>query len=160
MNANIKKLTYTALFIAIVFLCTVVIAIPSPLGGYINIGDAAIYIASFFLGPLYGFLAGGIGSMLGDFSLGYFIYMLPTLIIKGSMGAVSALFFKHNKNVLGICCGLVIMVAGYYVAEIIILNNLFAPMANVPFNLIQGSAGAFAAYLLIQVFKKSKINIS
>lgn len=157
MNTNIRNITFTSLFIALVFICTVVIAIPSPLGGYINIGDAAIYLSSYFLGPVYGFLAGGLGSMLGDFSLGYFMYMIPTLIIKGSMGAISAYFFKKDKYLIGVCSGLIIMVVGYYIAEIVIFGNLLSPLANIPFNMIQGGIGAVASYLLINIFKVSKI---
>ncbi|MFZ7121127.1 MAG: ECF transporter S component [Eubacteriaceae bacterium] len=159
MNQTVKKITYTSLMIAIVFLCTVVIPFPSPLGGYINLGDAAIYISSFILGPVLGFLAGGLGSMLGDFSLGYFIYMIPTFLIKGLMGYISGYLFKKNQMLLGVLSGLLIMIIGYYGAEILIFNNLLSPLANIPFNLIQGSIGAIAGYVLIKVLKNSKIKI-
>ncbi|MPW25374.1 ECF transporter S component [Alkalibaculum sp. M08DMB] len=157
MKTNTKKITYTSLMIALVFLSTVLIPIPSPLGGYINLGDAAIYISSFILGPTLGFLAGGLGSMLGDFSLSYFIYMIPTLLIKGSMGAVSGYFFKKHKYLLGVLSGLFIMVFGYYGAEVIIFYNFLSPLANVPFNLIQGSIGSMVAYLIIRGLNRSKI---
>lgn len=157
MNNSIKRLTYTSLMIALVFICTVVIAIPSPLGGYINLGDAAIYIGSYFLGPAFGFLAAALGSMMGDLYLGYIPYMIGTLLIKGTMGAVSGYFFKKEKLVLGVILGLVIMVLGYYGFEIILLQNVLSPLVNIPFNGIQGSMGSLVGYALIQAMKKSKL---
>ena len=157
MNNNIKKLTYTSLMVALVFICTVVIAIPSPLGGYINLGDAAIYISSYFLGPALGFLVGGFGSMVGDLYLGYVPYMIATLLVKGTMGAVSAYLFKKNQFLLGVILGLVIMVFGYYVFEIFLFQNVLSPLANILFNGIQGSIGSLVGYALIQAMKKSKL---
>lgn len=157
MKTNVKKIVYTSLMIALVFILTVIIPIPSPLGGYINIGDTAVYISSFILGPAGGFLTGGLGSMLGDFSLGYFIYMIPTFLIKGTMGAVSGYLFKSRKYFLGVLCGLIIMVAGYYLAEVIIFNNFFSPIANIPLNLIQGTIGSLVAYTLIHALNKTNI---
>lgn len=160
MNTNLKKITYTSLLIALVFLCTVVITIPSPLGGYINLGDTAIYLASYFLGPMLGFLAGGIGSMLGDFYLGYVNYMIGTLFIKGAMGLVSGYLFQRNKYVLGSISGLMIMVVGYYGFEVILFHNLLSPLANVPYNLVQGTIGAVVGVVVIKMLKKARVTVS
>lgn len=157
---NIKRLTFSALMIALIFISTVVIAIPSPLGGYINLGDAAIYIASYFLKlPSLSFMVGGIGSALGDLYLGYVIYAIPTLIIKGTMGAVASYMLKQNKLTLGLFLGYFIMVIGYYIAEIFILGHLLSPLANVPYNLIQGLIGSIVGIVLIHALRKIKIDI-
>lgn len=160
MNTHLKKITHTSLLIALVFLCTVVIIIPSPLGGYINLGDAAIYLSSYFLGPMLGFLAAGIGSMLGDFYLGYVNYMIATLLIKGTMGLISGYLFQKGKYILGSISGLMIMVIGYYIFEIILFHNLLSPLANIPYNLIQGIIGVVVGILLIKMFKNAKVKIS
>ncbi|SJZ92924.1 ECF transporter S component [Garciella nitratireducens] len=160
MNTHLKKITHTSLLIALVFLCTVVIIIPSPLGGYINLGDAAIYLSSYFLGPMLGFLAAGIGSMLGDFYLGYVNYMIATLLIKGTMGLISGYLFQKEKYILGSISGLMIMVIGYYIFEIILFHNLLSPLANIPYNLIQGIIGVVVGILLIKMFKNAKVKIS
>ncbi|QSX07690.1 ECF transporter S component [Alkalibacter rhizosphaerae] len=64
MNITLKRLIHTSLMVTIVFIATVVIAIPMPLG-YINLGDGAIYIAAALLGPKLGFIAAAFGSALG-----------------------------------------------------------------------------------------------
>lgn len=160
MNSNIKKITYTSLLIAIIFISTVVIAIPSPLGGYINLGDAAIYISAYFLGPVLGFVAAGLGSMLGDAYLAFIPYMIPTLFIKGTMGAVSGYLFTKERYLLGMLVGIAIMSFGYYGFEVVLYNNFISPLSNVLYNLVQGSIGSVGGYLIIKVFIKSGVKSS
>ena len=160
MQRNMKLVTYTSLLIALVFIATIAIAIPSPLGGYINLGDAAIYTASYVLGPVLGFVAGGLGSMLGDFYLGFVQYMLPTLIIKGLMGAVSGYLFMKERYLFGFILGLCIMTLGYYGYEVILYGNPLSPLTNIPYNLIQGAIGGGVGYALLKLMKKSGLDIT
>ena len=53
---------------------TIVVQIPSPLGGYIHLGDMAVLLCGFLLGPIWGAAAAGIGSMAGGSD-----YRLPTI---------------------------------------------------------------------------------
>ena len=63
----------TALFAALACVATMSIRIPTPgTGGYIHPGDAIVILAGIILGPVYGMLAGGIGSALSDLIGGYF----------------------------------------------------------------------------------------
>ncbi|MBF7096729.1 ECF transporter S component [Alkalibacter mobilis] len=153
MNITLKKLIYTSLMITIVFIATVVIAIPMPLG-FINLGDGAIYIASALLGPQLGFIAGAIGSALGDYYLGYFVYMIPTFLVKGTMGLVSGYLFKKNHPLKAVVAGCLIMVGGYYVSEVIIYSNFLSPLASIPFNLLQGAVGSAIGYVFFVKFRK------
>ena len=64
----------TALFAALACVATMSIRIPTPgTGGYIHPGDAIVILAGIILGPVYGMLAGGIGSALSDLIGGYFV---------------------------------------------------------------------------------------
>lgn len=83
-----KKITYTGIMIALVFLATYVIKIPTPFtNGYIHLGDAFVFLSGLILGPVYGALAAGIGSALSDLFGGYTQWVLPTFIIKALMAA-------------------------------------------------------------------------
>ena len=65
MNSNLKKIIMTALFAALACVATMSIRIPTPgTGGYIHPGDAIVILAGIILGPVYGMLAGGIGSCI------------------------------------------------------------------------------------------------
>ena len=93
----------TALFAALACVATMSIRIPTPgTGGYIHPGDAIVILAGIILGPVYGMLAGGIGSALSDLIGGYFVYVPITLVIKGLVALVSGLIYqkmcRYGKN--------------------------------------------------------------
>ena len=81
-DKKIRKLVLAALLAALVCVATMVVQIPSPMQGYVNLGDCFVLLSGWLLGPWYGFAAGGIGSMLADLFLGYAHYAPGTLVIK------------------------------------------------------------------------------
>lgn len=91
---QIIKLCVTGMFTALICLATMIIQIPAPLVGVLNLGDCFILIAAWILGPWYGFAAGGIGSALADLFTGYTQYIPATLIIKGLMAVAAALLVR------------------------------------------------------------------
>lgn len=149
-----EKLVFTSMFTALTCIATLVIQIPSPMNGYLNLGDAVVLLGAWFLGPAYGAFAGGVGSMLADVLSGYAYYAPGTLIIKGLVALVAALVFQALRNktggkmlpevvsgILGEC----IMVAGYFGYAFLLLQKGLAAAASVPGNLVQGGVGIAAA---------------
>jgi uncharacterized membrane protein len=61
MNDQTKKITYTALLMALTFVMTSLVKIPLPTG-YIHPGDGAVLLSAYILGPWGGLIAAGIGS--------------------------------------------------------------------------------------------------
>ena len=59
---------------ALICVATMVIKIPSPLNGYINLGDCIVLLSGWLLSPVYGFMAAGLGSALADLFAGYVTY--------------------------------------------------------------------------------------
>ena len=116
----------TALFAALACVATMSIRIPTPgTGGYIHPGDAIVILAGIILGPVYGMLAGGIGSALSDLIGGYFVYVPITLVIKGLVALVSGLIYQKmcrygkNRYVAVILGGItdIVFVAGGYIIQ-------------------------------------------
>ena len=62
MHIKTKEIVLAALMAALACVATMVIKIPSPLNGYINLGDCIVLVAGWILSPAWGFLAAGIGS--------------------------------------------------------------------------------------------------
>ena len=94
MNTKqLKKLITAALMGALTCLATYIIRIPSPTG-YIHPGDAFVILSGIILGPLYGALSAGIGSMLADLLAGYPQYAVATLFIKALTAIVCSLVYK------------------------------------------------------------------
>ena len=68
---NVQKLTLCGVMAALVFVMTYFPKIPVPVtGGYVHLGDGAIFLSVLLLGPL-GIPAAAVGSMLSDLIGGY-----------------------------------------------------------------------------------------
>ena len=161
-NQKVRKLVLSALMAALVYVATSIIQIPSPVNGYVNLGDCFVLLSGWLLGPWWGGAAGGIGSMLADLLLGYGHYAPGTLIIKGLMALVGALIFKaFGKSSVGaLISGLVseiIMVAGYFGYAALRLGKGIGAAASVPGNLVQGAVGLIAGFLLLQVARRTHL---
>lgn len=77
-----KNLAFTALFSALCLVSTMLVVIPLP-NGYFNTGDIFVLLAGWCLGPLYGSIAGAVGSALADICSGFALYAPATFLIKG-----------------------------------------------------------------------------
>ena len=151
MDKNTKKIVLNGLMISLVCLATMAIQIPVPgTNGYVNIGDAIIFITSILFGPTPGMIAGGIGSALADILSGYTHWALFTLIVKGLEGYVVGFIINKFKNtslniILSTLLGSVIMVFGYFVFEAYLSGGFGVSLLSVPSNCIQGVVSIFLA---------------
>lgn len=166
MKSKTQKIVSASMLAALVCVATMIIKIPSPLEGYLNLGDCIILLSGWLLSPLYGFLAAGIGSALADIFSGYALYAPATFIIKGLMALVAYFGFKLANKKLGslpsrILGGLgaeITMISGYLIFESFLYG--FVPsLVNIPSNAIQGIAGLIIGTILIKIFEKHKISI-
>ncbi len=174
-----KKLVQTAMFTALVLLATFVFKIQTPVIGYIHLGDAFVLLAGIILGPVSGGLAAGLGSALSDFVGGYMIWCPGTFVIKFLTAFTAAKiyqginrFYSNNRyhlsqTVIAGIAGETLMVLGYFLYNILIVmfgNGNFSAdgfseavvvsVAEIPFNVIQGTAGIAIASVLLPIFNK------
>ena len=160
-NQKVRKLVLSALMAALVYVATSIIQIPSPVNGYVNLGDCFVLLSGWLLGPWYGAAAAGIGSMLVDLLSGYGHYVPGTLIIKGLDALAAALIFralgrgKTAMLVSGIV-GETIMVLGYCAYASMILGKGLAAAASIPGNIVQGIAGIAIGLALAVLLQKAK----
>ena len=165
-NKNVKNrkktlrlIAFCGITAAFVFLGTQ-LRIPTAIG-YINLGDAAILIASYVIGPA-AFFPAAIGSAIADLIAGYPMYIIPTFVIKGLMGLLAGFIMKHPEHrphiVKRIAAGVLaelIMVSGYFVFEVF-MYDFAAAAASVPFNLIQAAAALMIAVPVTYLLKNVK----
>ena len=159
---KIKNLTTTALFMALTAIATMIIKIPTPgTGGYVHLGDAFVILSGILLGPIYGAIAGGMGSALADLLSGYFIYVPITFFIKALIGAgVGVIYHKfakriHNQLFKCLLCGIyatALVSMGYLFFEYFMYGN--AALASVPANIGQGISGLIISTLLLPTLQK------
>jgi uncharacterized membrane protein len=164
MKNTTRKIAIASMLAALVCVATMIIKIPSPLKGYINLGDCVVLLSGWLLPPGYSFLAAGIGSALADVFSGYAVYAPITFAIKGLMAVVIYFCKKVLKDKIGNIPSLIIggitaeilMIAGYYVFEGF-MYGFEASLVNIPPNAVQGVAGMLFSIALVKMFDKSKI---
>ena len=153
-NALIQ-ISLMAIMTALVTVGTLIIRIPNPMGGYFNVGDVMIFVCALAFNPIIGGLAGGLGSAIADI-IGFPVFAIPTLIIKGLEGFLASLITnKKNvfRDVLAVVVGGSEMIIGYFLVELYPLQwGLGGALAEVPGNIAQivigGLVGIPIAFVL------------
>ncbi len=165
-NTATKRIAVAAMFTALTCVATMIIKIPSPLKGYLNLGDCVVLLAGWMLNPAYGFLAAGLGSALADLFSGYVVYAPATFVIKGLMALIAFYGFKFLHKKLGnlashIISGVLaeaVMILGYFVFEGF-LYGFLPSMVNIPANAVQGVAGLILGCVIVKEFEKRKTHL-
>lgn len=157
-----KKIVMSALLAALVCVATMIIRVPSPLSGYLNLGDGIVLLCGWLLSPIYGLLAAGIGSGLADILSGFVAYAPATFVIKGGMALIAYWIAKglrtrpFTAKLVGGIVAEVVMVSGYLAFESF-LYGFIPSLINVPANALQGLVGLIVGLLLVRVFEKHHI---
>ena len=162
-SKHIKNLVMSAVFAALICCATAFLSFPLPGSGYANLGDTLIAVCAFFVGPVWGFAAAGLGSMLSDIILCYTVYAPATFIIKGAMALVYILIFRRFAKTkacipMALTASTVaeaLMVAGYFAFECILYSPSSA-LPNIFGNLMQGVVGIVFSTILVCVFSHNK----
>ena len=157
-NLSVKKLTMAGVMAALVFVMTYVPKVPVPVtGGYVHLGDGAIFLAALLLGPL-GIPAAAIGSGLSDILGGYMVYALPTMLIKAAVALIAWKLWKEAswlRAVIAFVLAEIVMVAGYFAFEAVMYGTAAAWAAVGP-NCIQGIAGVVLGLVCHALYPRMK----
>jgi uncharacterized membrane protein len=141
----LRRWVTTALFTALVTIGTMIIQIPTPATeGFINFGDAFVFLTGALMGPIPGMLAGGIGSALADALSGYTHYAPWTLAIKGLEGLLVGLIVYRNWHsqsklampIIGMTLAGAWMILGYFISGSFMYGWKVA-LTSIPSNAIQ-----------------------
>jgi len=116
----VVQISLMAIMSALVMVGTLIVRIPNMMGGYFNVGDVMIFVTALTFGPFVGGVAGGLGSALADL-IGFPLFALPTLVIKGLEGLIAGLITDKKRvfrDVLAVIFAGVEMVTGYFLVEL------------------------------------------
>lgn len=159
----IHRLVLTALFAALTCAATALLHIPSPIGGYFNLGDAVILIGAFLLGPLCGAIAGAVGAALADILLSFVLYAPATFVIKFLTALTAAALLRSQKThrfrgaALGAVAGELVMAVGYFLYECLLYGLAGSTEALLATNLPQAAVSAAAAIVIYFVLDRAHV---
>ena len=164
-TTKLQNLVLASMFAALCFVATYFTKVPS-IHGYIHLGDCVVLLSGFILGPIYGGLSAGIGSMLSDLLAGCPSYIPGTFFIKALAAAISGLLLNlflrkiHSEKgrimftaISGIV-GAIIIVLGYLLYEGIVLHYGAGALSSVFGNIMQSGAGVIISTILYPVVVK------
>lgn len=154
-NNKILRLVTAALMSAITCVATLTLQIPNGIGGYIHPGDAFVILSGIILGPFYGGLGAGIGSMLADLLSGYVQYALPTFCIKALAAILAYLLYRLIRIKLrfiavifgGILAGAVVTIS-YFLYDGFLYGSFASSALGIPGNLLQNLTGIVLSTLI------------
>lgn len=144
---DIKRITKTAIFMAIITISTMIIDIPIPGSkGYVNASEVAIFLTVLILNHRSSSLAAGFACAGADILLGYAFYAPVTFIVKAIEALVAHNLLKAKKIpiFLSLVLASIINPLGYFAAEIFMYGKETA-LLGIPANIGQGLFGAFLA---------------
>ena len=134
-----------AVLIALVTVLTLLVRVPTPARGYVNLSDAAITFAALAFGPWVGAIAGGVGTAIADLLGGFAPYAPISFVAHGVQGLLVGLIGGRRRDlprlVLAWLAGAVAMVTGYLLGGALYVG-LPTALLEVPLNVMQTVVGA------------------
>lgn len=162
-NKSLLKVTYTAIFTALILLSTSVLKFSTGLGeGYIHLGDCFIYLTACVLSFPYCIIAGALGGALADILSGFAVWAIPTAIIKilivlpFTFACKNSAKILNKKTVMMTVISGIITVFGYFVAECILYSVESATLSIIG-NTIQAVANGIIFFIIAKT--TDKINL-
>ena len=161
----VQRLVIMAVFVAMTFVVTTYINVRIPFlaanGGLVHLGNVPVFVAAAVFGKKEGAVTGAFGLGLFDLLNGWVAWAPFTFVICGLIGFTYGLITKGKYETRGISfqiaavvAAVVIKVVGYYIAEVIIYHNLFAPVASIPGNLVQIGTAAVIVLICVEQLRK------
>jgi uncharacterized membrane protein len=148
-----------ALLIALTTVFTLLVRIPTPARGYVNLSDVAITFSGLLFGPWVGAIAGGVGTALADLLGGFAPFAPLSLIAHGVEGfLIGYLGWKRRSvpaMILAWLAGTAAMVAIYLVGEGLFYTGWPLALAEAPMNLLQGVIGAVVGIPLVLAVRRA-----
>ncbi|MHC6178526.1 ECF transporter S component [Clostridium sp. JNZ X4-2] len=175
-DLKVRDMIQVALMAAVTYIATSVINIPTGVvfKGVVHLGDSMVLLAAVLLGRKKGFLSAAIGMSLFDILSPYAIWAPFTFFIKGIMAWIAATIAYRGEyngerlwnNVLAFIMACIWMIAGYYMAGVLMMHYVtnisfsqafVLSAAEIPGNIAQSIVGIVIALPLAKVLKKANL---
>lgn len=148
-----------AVLTALTVVFTLLIRIPTPARGYINLSDVAITFTGLAFGPWYGMIVGGLGTGLADLIGGYAAFAPLSLLAHGAEGLLIGLIGGGSRSIprmIGAwAAGAAAMVGIYLVGEGLFYTGWPLAIAEVPANIFQAAVGALVGIPLVIAVRRA-----
>ena len=159
-NRTALRISLLAVTTALVAVFTMLVRVPTPTGGYINLCDVAITFIAYTFGPITGFIAGGLGTALADALGGYMQYAPISFVVHGLEALLVALIVRKDNTtlltkILAGVVAVVVVAGGYWLLAGTFLIGLGTAVAEIPGNMLQAGVGAVFGLIVSEAVRKA-----
>ena len=152
-NRTALRISLVAIMTAVVAVFTLIIRIPSPIGGYISLCDTAVSFTAYAFGPFTGLIAGGLVAAFADLVISFIVHgieaFLMGLVIKKNSSSIA-------MRILAAVIAVVIVSGGYLLLTTLFGLTVFSEaILEVPGNIAQSAVGAVIGLLLYTGVRKA-----
>ncbi|MBN1964792.1 MAG: ECF transporter S component [Anaerolineae bacterium] len=152
-----RTLAVIGVMTAIIFVLTRAVQIPTPVGGYVHLGDAGVLFTGFAFGPVVGTIAGALGTALADITSPYAQWAPFTLVIHGLMGFLAGYLVRGDGQLWRLLVAStvsgIVLVVGYFFAGWILVG--WESALEVLPNILQIVAGALVSVPLYYAVRRA-----
>lgn len=154
---QVNTIPLIAIMTAVTTVLTMLVKIPTPIRGYLNLSDTMIYFSAYAFGPWVGGIIGGLGPALSDLISGYPQWAIFTFVIDGLQAVLVGLLVK-KFNPANIIIGSVIAgvwkVFGYFIAGGI-LSGFGPALGEIAGNSFQMAVGLIVGFALFTAVRQA-----
>ena len=160
-NRTALRISLVAIMAAVVAVFTMVIRIPSPIGGYISLCDAAVSFAAYAFGPFTGLIAGGLGAAFADLIGGFPQWALISFIVHGIEVLLMGLIVRKDSTsipmlIIAALIAVIVVSGGYLMLTTLFGLTVFSEaILEVPGNIVQSAVGAVLGLVLYSGVRKA-----
>ena len=160
-NRTALRISLVAIMTAVVAVFTMVIRIPSPIGGYISLCDAAVSFAAYAFGPFTGLIAGGLGAAFADLIGGFPQWALISFIVHGVEALLMGLVVRKDSTsipmlIIAALIAVIVVSGGYLLLTTLFGLTVFSEaILEVPGNIVQSAVGAVLGLVLYSGVRKA-----
>ncbi|MDR0297614.1 MAG: ECF transporter S component [Streptococcaceae bacterium] len=151
-DKSLSRIVLIAIFAALAFVLGQFTKIPIP-GGYFTLLDAGIFVTAMTLGKTSGAAVGAVAALFLDL-LGFPAYAPFSFVIHGAQGFLGNL--TRNK-IVNYALSAVVMVGGYFVADMVVVHSLGTAIPDLFFNGVQTTAGYVIALIVAPLLKRTGV---
>lgn len=159
-NSRTLRITLLSSLTALVAVFTILVRVPTPTGGYINLCDVAIIFSASAFGPVSGLIAGGLGTAIADALGGYMQYAPISFVAHGVEGLVVGLILGtgingYLKRILAALAAVIIVPLGYFLLAGAFLLGFATAAVEIPANALQALVGAVFGLIVSEAVRRS-----
>jgi len=130
-------------------------------GGLVHFGNIPVVVAAVCFGRKQAAVCGALGMALFDIMSPYATWALPTFIIRLAVGYIMGYFAEKGQgksfrwNLTGVIVSGGVLIAGYFIAYVIMSGSLAGPIAGIPGDAVQVASAALIGLPVAASVKKS-----